>query len=215
MSAATPFPLQWPAGRERRAPGLRKSGKFNKKQWKSYESGGGYNQTVDISVADALSRLQEELDRIGARYPVVSSNLETRLDGMPRSGQRKPPDPGVAVYFQLGGEPHCLPCDTYQEVAHNIAAVAAHIEATRAVERHGVASVREMFQGFVSLPAPGASKPWREVLQMPLPIPAKHETIVESYRRLARIRHPDAGGSDGLMAELNAARDQALREISP
>jgi hypothetical protein len=28
------------------------------------------------------------------------------------------------------------------------------------------------------------------------------------------VRHPDSGGSDSAMAELNVAREQALREVS-
>lgn len=34
------------------------------------------------------------------------------------------------------------------------------------------------------------------------------------HRFLARERHPDAGGSNHQMAELNRARDQALQEIA-
>lgn len=200
----TPFPLQWPPGRPRKPAGERKNGKFNRKERRSGES---WLTSVDISVADALKRLQNELDAIGAHYPVVSSNLETRLDGLPRSGGSKPSDPGVAVYFQLGGEPHCLPCDTYALVEHNIAAIAAHIEATRAIERHGIASVREMFSGFAALPAP---KKWFEVLGVNV---NSNATVINStYRALAAKRHPDRpGGSHDAMAELNKARDEGLR----
>ena len=205
MTITQPYPLQWPTGRARKPAGARKSGRFNRKERRSGEA---WTRTVDISVADALKRLQEELDAIGARYPVVSSNLETRLDGLPRSGQRKPDDPGVAVYFQLDGEPHCLPCDTYLLVEHNIAAIAAHIEATRAIERHGVASVREMFSGFAALPAP---RKWFEVLGVSAS--ANASVINGAYRALAAKRHPDRpGGSHDAMAELNKARDEGLKE---
>jgi hypothetical protein len=123
------YPLQWPAGRARKPADARIHGKFNTKR-----SSGRYMETKALTVADALARLQDELDRIGARLPVISTNLETRLDGLPRSGQGEPSDPGVALYFQLQGKPHCMPCDTYTRVAQNIAAIAAHIEATRARE---------------------------------------------------------------------------------
>ncbi|WP_246676740.1 MULTISPECIES: J domain-containing protein [unclassified Mesorhizobium] len=169
-----------------------------------------------MSVADALSRLQDELDRIGANLPVVSTNLQTRLDGLPRSGQSEPSDPGVALYFDLAGKPHCMPCDTYSRVAQNIAAIAAHIEATRAIERHGVSSVAEMFAGFTALPAPGAKRPWQVVMDfMPGDGPQITREVIESrYRRLASIRHPDKpSGSHAAMAELNAARDEALKAV--
>ena len=35
--------------------------------------------------------------------------------------------------------------------------------------------------------------------------------IESAYRRLIRRAHPDQGGSDGLAAQLNAARDRLLK----
>lgn len=201
------YPLHWPAGRPRTAVSSRQYGRFNKKQ-----HNGRWNEAKSLTVADALARLQDELDRIGARYPVVSSNLETRLDGLPRSGQREPDDPGVALYFDLKGEPHCLPCDTYTRVADNIAAIAKHIEATRAIERYGVASIREMFAGFAALPAPGQAESalWWKVLRVEQT--ATEAEIQAAYRKRAAEVHPDRpGGSAAAMAEVNAARDEALR----
>jgi hypothetical protein len=95
-------------------------------------------------------------------------------------------------------------------VAQNIAAVAAHIEATRAIERYGVASVADMFTGFQSLPAPG-SKPWWQILNIDRRA-GVHE-IEAAYKALAKERHPDAPwGSHELMADLNKARDDARKE---
>lgn len=200
----TAFPLQWPSGRPRTAPAKRRRGKFST----STDSGRGWRDSKPLTVADARGRLQRELARIGARLPVISSNVELRLDGAPRSGRPEPEDPGVAVYFQLAGRPHCMPCDTYGRVADNIAAVAAHIKATRAIERHGVATVSEMFAGFMALPPPSAVRPWHAVLGV-APTAGRDE-IEAAYRRLARERHPDAGGSDAMMSELNVARAAAL-----
>lgn len=39
---------------------------------------------------------------------------------------------------------------------------------------------------------------------------ASREEIVEAHARLIRRTHPDAGGTDGLAAHLNAARDRLL-----
>lgn len=211
--SATSYPLQFPASRTRRRPEQRKDGRFNRKET-IYRDGQSWREHRAMTVAVALERLQKELDRIGGRYPVVSTNLEPRADGVPRSGQRAPDDPGVAVYFQLAGKPHCLPCDTYNSVADNIAAVAAHIEATRAIERHGVASVAEMFAGFLSLPSPETLRPWRQVLELHREPKVTTAAVEAAFRRLARERHPDRhGGSDALMAELNRARDDARREL--
>lgn len=86
--------------------------------------------------------------------------------------------------------------------------MAAHIHATRAIERHGVASVVEMFSGFVAIEPPGAA-PWWRILQVAEG--ASLPEIDRAYRKLAAERHPDRGGSDAMMAELNAARDVARR----
>ena len=103
------------------------------------------------------------MERIRARYVVLSSNVELRLDGQPRAGLRDPADPGVALYFQLDGKLIVLACDRYTTVAANMAAIAAHLDATRTIERHGVGTLEQMFAGFAALPAPG-KQPWRAVL---------------------------------------------------
>lgn len=41
---------------------------------------------------------------------------------------------------------------------------------------------------------------------------ASREEIIAVHRRLVAKVHPDAGGSEGLAAELNAARDILLRK---
>src|SRR5258708_29715263 len=122
-------------------------------------------------------------------------------------------DPGVTVYFQLAGKPHCMPCGTYNRVADNLAAVAAHIEATRAIERHGVATLSEMFAGFMALPPPSAARPWRQLLGLHRENGVTLETVEARYRQLARERHPDTGCDHAMMAELNAARAAARQEL--
>ena len=196
-------PLQWPQGRPRRT--ARRSAAFGKKV-----SNGTWATKQSLSVYEAMRRLQSELDRLGAHDYVLSSNLRLRLDGLPRSDQGEPADPGVALYFVLGGKPHAMPCDTYDRVADNIAAIAKHIEATRAIERYGVSTVAEMFTGFVALPPP--KSPW-ETLGL---TPGLHSTgdVEAAHRRLALRYHPDRpDGDPNRMAEINAARDAALKEL--
>lgn len=207
------YPLQWPKARPRKT--ARKSANFGKKV---RESGRSYDTHKALSIADAVQRLQDEIDRIGARDYVLSTNIQVRLDGWPRSDAAQPRDPGACLYFTLGGKPHALPCDTYDRVADNIAAIAKHIEATRAIERYGVATMEELFTGFTALPAP-KGKSWREVLGLQNVAGGAGRTrddIETQYRLLAKSRHPDApGGSHEAMAELNAARDAALQEVGP
>lgn len=193
------YPLAWPAGKLRTPNNAKKVGKFS--------SGGKW-----VTVAVAATRVEDELQRLGARWPVISSNVELTLSGRPRSGQREPDDPGVCVYCDLKGAPYAMACDRYTEVADNLAAIAAHIGATRAIERHGVASAAETLQAFQALPAPGARRHWREVFG--LADAATVDQISQAFRRLSAEKHPDGpGGSHDAMAELTAARDAALKEI--
>jgi hypothetical protein len=142
--AVEAYPLQWPEGVDRTHPSKRELARFSKK------TGERIATQRRLTVADALQRLHDEIGpkKLPAKHLVVSSNVPTRQDGLPYSNAREPDDPGVAVYFQLAGEPHCLPCDTFTRVADNIAAIAGHIEAGRKQQRYGVASVQQMYAGF-------------------------------------------------------------------
>ena len=160
-------------------------------------------------MADARERLSEQLDRLGARYVVLSTNLELRLDGQPRGNQAEPQDPGVALYFRLGDRPIVLACDRWISVAGNMAAIAAHIDALRGQERWGVGGVEQAFAGFSALPPPIAPGDWRSELDNPA-------TLAEAevrYRRKIASAHPDAGGSHARAATLNAAIAQARKEL--
>ena len=53
----------------------------------------------------------------------------------------------------------------------------------------------------------GASE-WHAVLGVP--IGASEQEILRAYRKLMKVHHPDAGGSDDAMARINVARDTGL-----
>ncbi|MGH9644186.1 MAG: J domain-containing protein [Terriglobales bacterium] len=141
---------------------------------------------------------------------LISSNVRTRLDGMPRSDQAEPADPGVAVYWRAGKQQRCMAIDRYTRVPDNLAAIAATLEAMRAIERHGGASILDRaFSGFIALPAP---EQWFQVLGVSSH--AAREEIEAAHRRLAMQHHPDRGGEDAQMARVNAARDEGLRQVA-
>lgn len=151
-------------------------------------------------------------------YPGYKCNLQTRLDGLPRSDQKAPVDPGVAVYWQRNGEaPKVMAIDQYTTVADNIAAIAATLDAMRAIERHGGAQILDRaFTGFEALPAPGQSKSWRDILDVPddmRPADSQLARAKNHYRALASANHPDKGGSTERMAEINRAWQQACEEL--
>lgn len=191
------YPLSWPEGFPRAKS--REAGKFK------------------TSLPAALKNVQDSLRLFGADsrckldHVVLSSNVAL--------GVSRPHDPGVAAWFVWDGEQRCIPVDRYQTVEANLQAIHHIVEARRVELRHGSLSlVRASFKGFtLALPAPGRrSRPWRDVLglaHVPV-VNIGRATIENAYRGLARDCHPDKpGGSNEAMAELNAARDAALKEI--
>lgn len=216
----TRFPLQWPVGWKRTAVGQRDSGHFGTTQSKRVSDTYSYRSKESITVAQAVQRLLAELQRFGIPEAdiVVSTNIQLRLDGLPRSGQAEPADPGACVYWRDGGQDRCMAIDRYTHVAQNIAALAATIDAMRSIERHGGATVLDRaFTGFTALPAPivaGMKRDWQVVLGLQELVLPDRDDVEGAYRRLASKYHPDREGGDAAkMAELNAARDEALEEM--
>lgn len=195
--AVSRFPLSWPQGWTRTPLRNRRRAAFR-------------TGRRELSVYDALRRLSGELSRLGAVDEQLSTNVPVRLDGLPRSGQPEPSDPGAAVYFLLKGQPTVLACDRWTRVADNVAAIAQHIDALRRIDRYGVGTLEQAFRGYTALPE-NASAEWWVVLQVPPD--AGREVIEDAYRALARELHPDAGGSHDAMARLNRARDDARRAL--
>jgi hypothetical protein len=159
----------------------------------------------------ARDQLLEELKRLRATNPIISSNIALRRDGIPYADQRRLDDPGVAVYFTLRNKPMVMARDAYQTVAGNLRSLTLAIEAMRQLERHGGSTMMERaFSGFAALTPPDWKKPWRQVFGVK---PDWRGDITALYREKARNRHPDAGGSDTVMAELNVAYEEAKQEL--
>lgn len=204
------FPLQWPAGWPRTPAHQLQDSKYRFRRTGRY----GKTQSPFWTFAEARNALNDELDRLGARNLVLSSNYELRLDGQPSAKAGNPHDRGIAIYFTLKGKPMVMACDQHVRAEENMRSLTLAIEAMRQLERHGGGIMMERaFEGFHALPAPGAKRPWREVFGFHgVQLPSKRE-IDRAWKDLAKKRHPDAGGSETAMAELNQARDEALREI--
>lgn len=197
------YPLQWPEGWKRTEASQRTRAKFGKQQPSAY---GNWKTRAGLTIAQAIQRVREELGRMGICDDdlVISTNLELRLDGLPRSTQRDPSDPGIAVYWtqKRGSAPRCMAIDRYDRVADNLAAVAATLDAMRAIERHGGAEIlNRAFTGFTAIE--DQSKPWHVVLGVPAH--ASTENVRRAYRRARSSAHPDTGGSAELFDTVQIA----------
>lgn len=189
---ATQFPLSWPDSIPRSK--AREAGRFK------------------TTLSAALANVRDSIRLFGVdsgravTEMVISSNVTL--------GVSNPSDPGVAIWFKWDGLNVCIPVDRYQTVSANLQAIHHIVEARRVELRHGtLALVRASMQGFKALPPSDRPRPWRDVMA-PADGLQTREEIEARYRALARLRHPDRGGSDAMMAELNAARDAALEELS-
>jgi len=190
------YPLDWPAG-------------WPRCKWQQDAP------FRDKSLNKAINGLMHELSLLGGSNVIISTNLALRKsDGLPKSGQAQPMDRGVAVYFTMKKKQQCMPCDRWYKIEDNVWAIALSIGALRGLNRWGA---REMvdaaFSGFKALPetAGAFNKPYWEVLGL-----EKEDDIFmaeEKYRKLAFLYHPDRGGSQVKMAELNGAIEQARATI--
>ena len=182
------YPLQWPEGFPRATS--RDTSRFK------------------TTLSAALKNAQDSLRLFGTDSGrpvsdvVMSSNYTL--------GVTRVSDPGIALWFKWDGEQRCIAVDRYSTPEANLQAIHHVLEARRTELRHGtLALIRATMKGFsLSLPAPGGS--WWQVLEVAPS--ATVEQIETAYRRLAQLRHPDKGGSDAQMADLNRARDVARKE---
>lgn len=198
MVDAERFPLYWPEGQPRT-------------KWRALAA-------FKVEFVQARDELFHSLELLGAKTIVVSSNIPIRGDGLPRGGFPEPADPGVAVYFERRvGKDHNAPlrpfvvaCDAFSKVRWNLRAVGGTIEALRAIQRYGATTMLEQaFTGFAALPPKGYEKPWWEVLGVAAAATA--DDVRRAYRELAGIHHPDKGGDQTRMAEINRAFAEGMR----
>jgi hypothetical protein len=194
---AAGYPLQWPPGRHRIEPHHRDRSNFR------------------TTPGRARDFLIAEVRRLGGEDLVISTNIPLKKDGTPYAGGYRLDDEAVAAYFTYYGKQVCFACDRWVTMAENMHAIGKTIEAVRGIARWGTGDMlNSAVSGFAALPPPTAARGWREVLGFSADYPVSAELIRERYRARASMAHPDKGGSDAEMAELNAARDAALKETA-
>ena len=197
------YPLEWPIGWKRTPAAQRVPSRFSTKRQGEYKR--------ELSLTDAIERLELQLDRLASKSVTLSTSVSLTLRGMPRSDER-PNDPGAAVYFSFRGKATVIACDKYTSVAGNIGAMAAHLEAIRAIERYGVGTIEQALAGYKALPADTAAN-WRAVFGFAAESTPTIEQVDSAYKATAKNHHPDLGGTDIDMAHINRARDYALMEF--
>jgi hypothetical protein len=211
------YPLAWPEGWPRMSRGGRKSAKFATVTQKYGDGGSNWKASSKLSIGEGTKRILAELRTFGVRDGqfIISTNLKLRQDGLPYSDQRAPEDPGVAVYWTRKGKQQVMAIDLYDRVADNLAAIAATLNAMRAIERHGGATILDRaFTGFTALANPDTFDAHSVMGLLRQHGPFTRDQISARFKDLSRIYHPDSGherASTEEFQKLVRARDELLK----
>ena len=186
------YPLQWPAGWPKTPPHSRERSKFK------------------TTLAGALSNLKRQIELMGGRNVLLSSNYTLGADN--------PKEPGVCAYFEWCEHPNAypqkwqnmaIPCDRWSRIDDNVQAIALTVEAMRGMERWGAKHmIAAMFTGFKALPASINGQSCWEILN--IDSSASAEQIQTRYRELVKVHHPDAGGNADKFRQIQEAFKFAL-----
>ena len=195
------YPLTWPEGWPRTpATEQRNSSPFQ------------------VSGDKAVRELYHELKKFGAADVIISSNVPIRADGMlyADAARRRMEDPGVALYFEIDGEPRSMACDLYLRVEDNVRALYKIIEGMAAIKRYGGRTMSsKSFAGFTALPAPSTC--WQTLGLKPMSSNTKtsesRNLIIAAHREKIREAAADTLNGNERMSTVNAARDEALAAI--
>jgi hypothetical protein len=130
----------------------------------------------------------------------------------------------VKVIFDRSGKRYTKTCTRWQRSLDNLRAIGLSIEYLyRAVEIYGVESAEEfnnLFnQAFIGIEATpddnvlliGNSTEWWEILGTNRN--ANKNDIINAYRSLAKIHHPDNGGNKEQFVKLRKAYDEGLTSL--
>ncbi|MER9421292.1 J domain-containing protein [Mesorhizobium sp. M0317] len=181
----TQYPLTWPALIPRQK--TREPGRFK------------------TTLAQALANVENSLALFGKDSGKAVSNFVISTNYT--LTERRPADPGVAVWFTWDGIQVAIPIDRYTTIEANLQAVHQIVEARRVELRHGtLALVRATFTGLLAL-APPSGRSWREVLGMSLQGQVTRNDITMQYRHRSK-----GAATEVEQKELNVARDQAMKE---
>ena len=155
-----------------------------------------------LNFNDSIASLEREIELIGGDDVLIGFVIDSSYLGL--MGNLKAgwalqvKHPGVEVSFSTpDGRRLVFHTDAYKELRQNVRAVAAGLEALRAVDRYGITSTAEQYAGFAALTAGG-------------PDPAKGKLLAEragGIRQALMDHHPDRGGKDRDFADVVAYRD--------
>lgn len=161
------------------------------------------------STSKAGNYLVAELERLGAKNCIISSNLQERARGGGFYANQRVDDAGVVVYFKLKGSDKAMACDKWDKPEHNLWALYNSISAIRGLERWGGSEFLDgLFTGFKALPSP------EDVIITSIQYftdCSDKEEVKQIYRNLVKQLHPDAGGNINEFQEMKRQYENIIR----
>jgi len=131
----------------------------------------------------------------------------------------------VKVIFDRNGRRYTKTCNKWENSLDNLRAIQLSIEYLyRAIEVYGVDNYEEefdqlfntMFIGMEATPDDGAlligtgDKEWWEMLGVDKT--ASKEAIINAFKALAKVHHPDVGGDSNVFKQLRRAYDDGIKQ---
>lgn len=165
-----------------------------------------YSLRTDKTWAQTDGELQTEFSRWGVRdYEVRSLGRGSRANYQSLEDRR------VTIRWTTReGREMRLEMADQERAVDNLRVLFLAIQAMRLNEVRGIGKV--LADAYMQLAAPKAQRdPWEVLGLRP---GATADEIDAMYRVKAKAAHPDAGGSDEAMAELNDARDRAKAALA-
>lgn len=165
-------------------------------------------KVFSLSYGKTLQSLDRELRHLEAKDAVIEADVQSeddiRLDGFLR-GSARLKSSAIVLSFTSKHGPLKIHCDYFQQWAHNLRAIALHLERLRLATQFGIGQHGEQYRGWKALPPGAAPESPRmtaeeaaaaiaEVLGLPAlrgSILAHADVLDDAYRSAAVKVHPD------------------------
>lgn len=167
--------------------------------------------------------------RFTAQEKTVKSNLRNTMNKVEATSLKIESDEmsgEIKVIFDRGGKRYTKTCSRWENPLDNLRAIQLSIEYLyRALEVYGVDTEEEfselfntMFIGMEATPDDDVlmlgtgEKDWWEFLGVKKD--ATKKDIINAYKSLAKVHHPDTGGDIETFKRLRKAYDEAIKEVN-
>ena len=161
------------------------------------------------STSKAGGYLVEELERLGAKNCIISSNLQEKTRGEGFYANQRVDDSGIVIYFDLKGKSKAMACDRWDKPEHNLWALYLSVSAIRGLERWGGSEFLDgLFTGFKALPSPDdvmiTERNYFQNIET-------EEELKSRYKELVKELHPDRINGDSKEFQIMVRQYNSLR----